>query len=95
MDRARGILFASSVTAPMIRRQVVAPSSSPESASSSARAALFLDRILAVALKHQLRRPPNVDLGYHAGKAARFVVDKGLRSDPAASTVGLLLVLLL
>src|ERR1700734_2225651 len=27
--------------------------------------------LLAVALEHQLRRPPNVDLGYHAGKAAR------------------------
>jgi hypothetical protein len=27
--------------------------------------------LLAVALEHQLRRPPNVDLGYHTGKAAR------------------------
>jgi hypothetical protein len=31
----------------------------------------FLEGLLAVALEHQLRRPPNVDLGYHAGKAAR------------------------
>ena len=31
----------------------------------------FLERFLAVALEHQLCRPPYVDLGYHAGKAAR------------------------
>ena len=30
-----------------------------------------LDRLLAVAFEHQLRCPPNVDLGYHAEKAAR------------------------
>jgi hypothetical protein len=27
--------------------------------------------LVAVALQHELRRPPDVDLGYHAGKAAR------------------------
>jgi hypothetical protein len=31
----------------------------------------FLERLLAVVFEHQLRCPPNVDLGYHAGKAAR------------------------
>jgi hypothetical protein len=31
----------------------------------------FLERLLAVAFEHQLRCPPNVDLGYHAEKAAR------------------------
>ena len=40
VDPARRGLFASSVTADMIRRQVAAPSSSPASASSLARAAL-------------------------------------------------------
>jgi hypothetical protein len=30
----------------------------------------FLKRSLAVALEDELRRPPNVDLGYHDGKAA-------------------------
>jgi len=38
--RLGGILFASSVTADMVRRQVAAPASSPASASSSERAAL-------------------------------------------------------
>jgi hypothetical protein len=27
--------------------------------------------LVAVGLQHQLRRSPDVDLGYHAGKAAR------------------------
>jgi hypothetical protein len=31
----------------------------------------FLERLLAVAFEHQPRCPPNVDLGHHAGKAAR------------------------
>jgi len=31
----------------------------------------FLQRLLAVVFEHQLRCPPNVDLGYHAEKAAR------------------------
>ena len=31
----------------------------------------FLERLVAVALEHELRRPPNVDLRYHAGKTAR------------------------
>jgi len=31
----------------------------------------FLERRVAAAFDHELRRPPNVDLGYHAGKAAR------------------------
>ena len=28
----------------------------------------FLERSLAVALEHQLRGPPDVDLGYHSAK---------------------------
>jgi hypothetical protein len=52
----------------MIRRQVAAPFQSPAAASSSARAALFRLGLLAVAVEHQLRRPPNVDLGYHTAK---------------------------
>ena len=28
----------------------------------------FLERLLAVALEHELRRPPDVDLGYQPGK---------------------------
>jgi hypothetical protein len=44
----------------------------------------FLERRVAVAFDHELRRPPNVDLGYHFAKAAT-AVDKGLRPDPAAS----------
>jgi hypothetical protein len=31
----------------------------------------FLERLVSVALQHELRRSPNVDLGYHASKAAR------------------------
>ena len=31
----------------------------------------FLERPIAVTLEHELRRPPNVDLGYHVAKAAR------------------------
>jgi hypothetical protein len=31
----------------------------------------FLEHLPAVAFEHQLRRPPKVDLGYLAGKAAR------------------------
>jgi hypothetical protein len=38
----------------------------------------FLERRVAVAFDHELRRPPNV------AKAAT-AVDKGLRPDPAAS----------
>ena len=32
----------------------------------------FVERLIAVALEHELRRPPDVDLGYHAAKAARL-----------------------
>jgi hypothetical protein len=31
----------------------------------------LVERLIAVALEHQLRRTPNIDLGYHAGKGAR------------------------
>ena len=31
----------------------------------------FLECLVAVALEHELRRPPNVDLGDHTVKAAR------------------------
>jgi hypothetical protein len=31
----------------------------------------FLERLVAVALQHELRRSPNIDLGYHAAKVAR------------------------
>jgi len=33
----------------------------------------FFESLLAIALEHQLRRTPNVDLGYHAVKAARLL----------------------
>jgi hypothetical protein len=32
----------------------------------------FLERLVAVALQHQVGGPPNVDLGYHAGKVASW-----------------------
>ena len=31
----------------------------------------FLERFVAIALEHELRGSPNVDLGYHSAKAAR------------------------
>ena len=31
----------------------------------------FLERLVAVALQHELRRSPNIDFGYHAAKVAR------------------------
>ena len=36
----------------------------------------FLQCLLAVALEHQLRRTPNIDLGYHTGKRARLASTK-------------------
>jgi hypothetical protein len=30
----------------------------------------FVERLLTVALQHELRRSPNVDLGYHAAQGA-------------------------
>ena len=81
VDRARGRLFASSVTAAMIRPQVVSPSASGERELVSSIGA-FLERFLAVALEHQLCRPPYVDLGYHATKSCTAVVDKRFRTGP-------------
>jgi NAD(P)-dependent dehydrogenase (short-subunit alcohol dehydrogenase family) len=34
----------------------------------------LLQGVIAVALEHELRRAPNVDLGYHAAKTARYYV---------------------
>src|SRR6516225_3099566 len=33
----------------------------------------FLERLVAVPLQHELRRSPNIDLGYHAAKVARRI----------------------
>jgi hypothetical protein len=63
-----GTLFASRVTATVIRRQIAAPLWSLSAASSSARAALSSRALLAVALEHQVGSAPNVDLGYYAAK---------------------------
>lgn len=60
-------MLTSSLTADMIRRKVAPPSSSPASASPLARGAL-LKCAVAVALEHQLGRPPNVDLGYQSAR---------------------------
>ena len=62
MDSAGRGLVRELGQAAMIRRQVVAPSSSPASASSLARTEPFLQCIVAIALEHELRRAPNVDL---------------------------------
>jgi len=43
------------------RRSVIVASECEFGGSSSA----LLERLITVALEHQLRRPPNVDLGYH------------------------------
>jgi hypothetical protein len=32
----------------------------------------FLERLMAVALEHQVGRAPNIDLGYHAVKITRL-----------------------
>jgi hypothetical protein len=56
----------------MIRRQVAAPSSSPGGCELVGARDAFLERLIAVALEHELRCPPNVDIGYHAAKAARL-----------------------
>jgi hypothetical protein len=47
------------------RRSVIVASECEFGSSSSA----LLERLLAVALDHKLRRPPDVDLGYHTAKA--------------------------
>jgi hypothetical protein len=62
-----GVVLARSATAAMIRCKVAAPSTSPASecefgSSSSA----LLERLITVALEHQLRGTPNVDLRYHS-----------------------------
>jgi hypothetical protein len=50
------------------RRSVIVASECEFGSSSSA----LLERLITVALEHQLRRPPNVDLGYHRAKSARL-----------------------
>jgi hypothetical protein len=37
----------------------------------------FLEGLLAIALEHQLRRPPDGDLGYHSTRMYGRAVDKG------------------
>jgi len=49
----------------MIRRHTAAPSWSCSAKSSSASAALSLERFLAVALEHQAGCAPDVDLRNH------------------------------
>ena len=47
------------------RRSVIVASESQFSSPISP----LLERLISVALDHQLRRPPNVDLRYHTAKA--------------------------
>ena len=71
MDRAvRGLIseFGHGRHDPAPGRRLVVIAGERELVSSSD---AFFERLLAVALEHQLRCPPNVDLRYHAGKAAR------------------------
>jgi hypothetical protein len=55
------------------RRSVIVASECKFGSSCSA----LLERLITVALEHQLRRTPNVDLGYHASK----LDDRGAYSD--------------
>jgi hypothetical protein len=54
----------------------------PTSPSSGRTSGTFLERSLAVALEHELRRASNVDLGYRTAKCTADVgtadVDEGL-----------------
>ena len=71
MDRAgRGLIgeLGHGRHDPALGRRTVVIASERELVSSSG---AFVERLLAVALEHQLRRPPDIDLGYHAGKVAR------------------------
>jgi hypothetical protein len=54
-------------------RQVAAPVPSPAAASVIGAGGVFLERLVAVTLEHELCRPQYVDLGHHAA-----AVDKGL-----------------
>jgi hypothetical protein len=45
----------------------------------------FVERSLAVALEHELRRSPNIDLGYHNRENCTTALDKGFKMGPAVS----------
>jgi len=67
-NRPGEVMFPSWSMAAVILRHTAAPVSSPAATSSSAQAALSFERLVAIALEHQLRCPPNVDLRDHALK---------------------------